>query len=247
MSDLDQRLRNARSSIGELAVESRALTRAAARVRRRRRGQTAGASALAAVAVASGAAWALSTIDADDRLSRVATQPTAMPGEDEPSPAPITPRRPGVDIRWDDPTASEGGVLVAPEELPAQARQALGQPVDVPNLGSPPKLIRVSGSPGNMGTAALVYDFGQTSDFPDDGRVRLLITRADIDAAGLDEMAASSYPGMTYERFRTPTGEALLMSAEGTGRVLLLKDGLKFDLTGPAVDPEVARRLALRL
>jgi len=244
MTDLDQRLRDARSRAGDLAVDPHDLAAATAAVRRRRRAKAAGAGSLAALVGASGAAAVvlLGTPAGDDRLTGVASQSTAGPQAQQPRPPRAT-----FDIRWDDPTASEGGALATPDELPDLARQALGQPVEAPDLGVPPKLIRVSGSPANMGTAALVYDFGRTDEFPDDGRVILLITPADIDAAGLDELAASFYPGMTYARFRTPTGEAILMSAEGTARVLLLKDGLKFDLTGPALDPEVARRLALRL
>lgn len=244
MTDLlDQRIRRLGADAPLLAVQPAAI-QAAVRSARRRKARRAGLVLAAAVALGGSVSTAaLPGLRGDDRLDSAASTPPEAPRQ-----APVQrPPRTTFETRWDDPTAGEGGVLTNEAELPPLAERAIGQAVSAPALGTSPRLIRVSGTPTNMGTVAVVYDFGTADGFPTDGRVRVLITAAGIDAAELDRMAAGIYPGMSYDRFSIGNGQALLMSANGIGRVLMLRDGLMYDLTGPALPPATARTLANKL
>jgi hypothetical protein len=159
------------------------------------------------------------------------------------SPPPIT-----FEINWDDPLAEDNGEITTTERMPEVAQRRLQIRPQVPAFGQDAKRVRVAGSPGpGRGTVALTYEFPKGDEFPGDGRVRVLISAADITVQDLDVMATDVYPGMTYDRFRAGSLEGILLSANGIGRAILVGGGLKYDVTGPAASPNAVRRLANKL
>lgn len=152
-------------------------------------------------------------------------------------------------IPWDDPEGLDTNLSQA------AATGQLGFPVADPRLGRDPDLVRVSdpsSTPSRNRELIMLFRFPQGSpEFPTDGRVLLTESLADIDASTLQNMAADTAwgPEAVFQLVTFPGGTGLVMSNTNmnVGRVWLLRGGLKYDLTGPALSPNTARMLAERL
>jgi hypothetical protein len=150
-------------------------------------------------------------------------------------------------INWDRPV--QDGIDTTLDR--AKADGQLPFDVSAPRFGRAAATVQVTRPDHPEATGrflALVFKFPESPDYPTDGRVLLQESvQAPMTAADLDVMAQDTYPGMTYTRFTASGGEGILLSANGIGRVILLRRGIKYDLTGPALTPQQARQLAQQL
>jgi hypothetical protein len=90
---------------------------------------------------------------------------------------------------------------------------------------------------------AFVYEFPTGPDFPTDGRISVIQAPTDQTDADLRTMVESNGPG--HFRLVTVSGRpAVLIEADGIGRVRLIQSGVVIDITGPAAPPETVVRLA---
>jgi len=95
---------------------------------------------------------------------------------------------------------------------------------------------------------AYVYRFPLGVDFPTDGRIRVLeyatsSTEADV------EGVAKNAPGPPEDFVvLTVSGHrALLVQADGVGRIQYIQNGVMYDITGPAAPTDVVKKLAAQL
>lgn len=95
--------------------------------------------------------------------------------------------------------------------------------------------------------AVFVYDFPPGQGIGEDGRVRVLegITDAPDDLFG---QIVASHVGLTdesmYDLALVGGRDALLIHTDAIGRVRFVRNGVYFDVTGPALAPDTALALA---
>lgn len=99
-----------------------------------------------------------------------------------------------------------------------------------------------------MRAVAYVYHFPVGKDFPIDGRVRVLEYATQVTESQLEAVAANPPgPADDFHVIRVNGHGALLVEANGIGRVQFIEHGIMFDVTGPAVSPQEARKLASQI
>lgn len=159
---------------------------------------------------------------------------TASPPTSRPHP------RPAID--WSRPLVN--GVPSSRAAARTQGRLAF-DPV-VPRWAVPESAVHVTDPRADdpaHAAVAFVYDFPQGPDFPTDGRVVLLQTPTELTDADLVTMAAAN--GAEHFRIVDIGGRpALVIEADGIGRVRLIRRGVAFDVTGPATPAATVVRLA---
>jgi len=90
-----------------------------------------------------------------------------------------------------------------------------------------------------------VYHFQTGRAFPVDGRVVVLEYQAGVTEAQLEAVAADPPgPAADFTVIRVDGHGALLVHANGIGRVQFILHGVMYDVTGPAVSPQEAQYLA---
>jgi hypothetical protein len=145
-------------------------------------------------------------------------------------------------INWDSPLP--GGK--ASSAWTARADGRLPFSPDSPQFGVRPALVQVT-SPASAGLRAIayVYHFPAGSAFPVDGRVRVLEYQVGATEEHLEAVAANPPgPAADFTVIRVNGHGALLVHANGIGRVQFILHGVMYDVTGPAVSPQEAERLA---
>jgi hypothetical protein len=179
------------------------------------------ALALLAVVPACGSAAA-------DRLQGAPSSPGAVP-------------RGGRAIDWSHPLAAGR----ASSRTEARAAGRLGFDPIVPSWSVREKAVEVSDPAVDPAHAAvaLVYEFPTGPDFPADGRVTVVETPTDQTDTDLATMVESN--GAEHFHLIQVNGRpAVLIEANGIGRVRLLRHGVVIDITGPATTPDTVVRLA---
>jgi hypothetical protein len=147
-------------------------------------------------------------------------------------------------VNWDAPLSD--GITT---DL-ASARQVGQLPFAVhqPRFPASPRRIQVEDPRIDEGRSVwFAYDFGRSAKLPTDGRVTVYERLAtDADAAALRGMAAEDYPGDLEVTLIDVPGATLatLHTGSGLGRAIVIRDGLRFDISGPALTAEVALELA---
>ncbi len=148
----------------------------------------------------------------------------------------------GPRINWDSPLpagkASSTGTAQADGRLPFSPA--------VPQFGMRPILVQVTGtaSPGPR-TVAYVYHFPAGKAFPADGRVVVIEYQVEVTERQLEAVAAHPPgPAADFTAIRINGHGALLVHANGIGRVQFILHGVMYDVTGPAVSPREAEHLA---
>lgn len=115
----------------------------------------------------------------------------------------------------------------------------------VPRFAVPERAVEVvdaAGIDGIHGSVAFIYEFETGPDFPVDGRVVVIEGVTDQTVADIPAIVASN--GSQFHEVVVGGEPALLIEGGGVGRVRLFRDGVVIDVTGPAVSPEMAMRLA---
>ena len=93
---------------------------------------------------------------------------------------------------------------------------------------------------------ALVYTFPTGPDFPSNGQVVMVQRRTDETEASFDEIVRSN--GSDNFRVIQINGHpALLVEADGIGRVRVIRGGVLIDITGPATPSASVVKLATEL
>ena len=148
----------------------------------------------------------------------------------------------GPRINWDSPLP--GGKASSTRTARADGRLPFAP--TVPQFGLPPTLVQVTGPASNdQRTVAYVYHFPTGNAFPVDGRVRVLEYQASITEKQLEAVAANPPgPAADFTVIMINGHGALLVHANGVGRVQFIEHGVMYDVTGPAVSPEEAEHLA---
>lgn len=173
--------------------------------------------------------------------SRAATAPPSQASAVVGS-APADDEGPAID--WDHPIV--GGL--AATSVDAAAIGGLSINPHVPSFGRAPVFVQVT-DPAKYGQAqrgvAYVFHFPASAAFPRDGRVRVLEQTAPDDPSYLQDIAANppGDPG-DFSMITVNGVPALLVQANGIGRVQFIRDGILYDITGPAVSPAEAIKLA---
>lgn len=154
------------------------------------------------------------------------------------------PPKEGPVVNWDKP------FFDGPQTSVAGARTAGRLPFlpSLPRLPRPPVRIQVTNpgtTPPEQRAVAIVYRFPIGPDFPTDGRVVVEESATGQTVAGL-EATVEDPPGPAEDfRMIDVAGERALLSQHGgVGRVTFIRHGVTFDITGPAVSPAMAVRLA---
>jgi hypothetical protein len=160
------------------------------------------------------------------------------PPMSSPSPALPPPHR----IDWDHPL----GASVASTRVDAKAQGRLPFDPIVPTWAVPESAVYVSDPsriPPEHAAAAFVYRFPTGRDFPTSGQVVMLQRRTDETEASFEEIARSN--GADHFSVIEINGRpALLVEADGIGRVRLIRNGVVIDITGPATPPASVVKLA---
>lgn len=148
----------------------------------------------------------------------------------------------GPRINWDSPLpggkASSTGTAQADGRLPFSPA--------VPQFGLRPILVQVTGTaPTGARTVAFVYRFPAGKAFPADGRVVVLEYQDEVTETQLEAVTANPPgPAADFTVIRINGHGALLVHANGIGRVQFILHGVMYDVTGPAVSPREAEHLA---
>jgi len=145
-----------------------------------------------------------------------------------------------LNINWDNP---EGNAtpLAAPSD--AAAPGVVGFRPVIPKLAAP--IARTLISPtGDLAHRSLyfIFHFPSGPDFPSDGH--LVVTEypsSRIDPSGFGDVAAE-WPGTSVITIRG--SQALLFNRLGVGRLMMALNDVAIDISGPAVSPQVVRRIA---
>lgn len=119
-----------------------------------------------------------------------------------------------------------------------------------PHFSRNPVLVEVSNpeTPPVWPAVAYVYRFPIGKDFPVDGRVRVLEDATPVTEPQLEAVAANPPgPADNFHVIRVNGHGALLVEANGIGRVQFILHGIMFDVTGPAVSPQEAEYLASQI
>jgi hypothetical protein len=131
----------------------------------------------------------------------------------------------------------------------ARAQGRLSFDPIVPTWAVPESAVYVSDPariPAEHAAVAFVYDFGTGPDFPADGKVVMVQRRTDESEASFDEIARTNGPDH-FHVIVVNGRPALLVEADGIGRVRIIRNGVLVDITGPATPPESVVRLASAL
>ncbi|MDX6255090.1 MAG: hypothetical protein QOJ11_1424 [Frankiales bacterium] len=144
-------------------------------------------------------------------------------------------------VDWD--ARLTGGVATSVAQLASVGK--LNFPVLIPTFGIPPKRAEVTTARTDPVAKRVVlhYDFGVTKAFPVDGRVVVnesptVMTVADLTTLGVPNS------GLVNKLITVAGKPAVLLSANGQGRVLFVRDGTLVDIAGPALSPAMAMKLA---
>ncbi len=119
----------------------------------------------------------------------------------------------------------------------------------VPSFGLAPQVVQVS-DPARVVAAdrsvAFVYRFPTGPDFPTNGRVLVKESTATMTNETLRATAAdpAGSAAVKFRMIRVGSTPALLTTSSGAGRVQFVRDGVEYDVTGPAVSPAEVQRLA---
>jgi hypothetical protein len=147
-------------------------------------------------------------------------------------------------INWDEPLP--GGIVSS-----AMSARTVGQLPFAPTLPRfplQPALIEVtnaSTTAPDWRTIAYVYRFPLGPDFHGDGRVRVLEYQTKVTESQLEAVAANPPgPPADFRVIRVNGHGALLVQGNGVGRVQYILNGIMYDVTGPAISPAEAERLA---
>ena len=148
----------------------------------------------------------------------------------------------GPTINWDTPIPD--GTTVS-DMAEAQRVGELPWTPQLPPFGLDPVKIQVA-DPNEFRSVALVYHFATGVDFPTDGRVRVLETKADITEQDLlDVVKNPPGPPEDFSDITLSGGQSALLVAEsGVARVQFIKDNVQYDVFGPALSPAEAIKLA---
>jgi hypothetical protein len=154
----------------------------------------------------------------------------------------------GPRINWDSPLP--GGRSSSMRMARADGRLPFSP--TMPQFGIGPRLVQVS-NPADTGTpdlrtVAFVYYFPIGKAFPVDGRVSVLEYQTKVTEKQLEAVAANPPgPAEDFTVIRINGHGALLVHANGIGRVMFVLHGVMYDLTGPAVSPQEAEHLARQI
>jgi len=158
-----------------------------------------------------------------------------------PSELPVRPRPPR-QVDWDHPLAAS----VPSSRSQARAHAQLSFDPIVPAWAVPESAVYVSDRsriPPEHRSVAFVYTFPTGPDFPTNGRVVMVQRRTDETEASFDEIVRTN--GSDNFRVIDVKGKpALLVEANGIGRVRMIRNGVLVDITGPATPPASVVKLA---
>lgn len=152
----------------------------------------------------------------------------------------------GPAINWDMPIPT--GLVVSADE--AQLVGKLSFTPIAPAFAEAPVRVIVSDpalEAEELRAAVFVYDFPPGQGIGEDGRVRVLegITDAPDDLFG---QIVAGHVGLAdeslYDLALVGGRDALLIHTDAIGRVRFVRDGVYFDVTGPALAPDTALALA---
>lgn len=166
-------------------------------------------------------------------------------------PAPIESGLPQVGARddhfdWERP----GGALAKTTTL--ERAKADGQlPFDIPPLRMPgrPAVVVVADPlavPAPMRSVYVMYRMPRSADFPEDGRIALIMKPTESTAQTLRDMAAHNKPEGSHVLVTIRNAEVLLVQNEqrSSGYVTYSKDGVLYKVVGPRLTPAAARKYA---
>jgi hypothetical protein len=160
--------------------------------------------------------------------------PTATP---QPTAAPLADKGPLID--WDHPFGAEG-VSVDPAVLVANP-QALGVRFTVTVPVYPSARLRWV-DVSSHATVAFMFDFSADPRFPTDGRVQVEESAATMTQA---ELILGPRPGQSLTRVGSVI--VVLVQYGGVGNAMFIRDGVLYDVLGPALPPDAAVDLATQL
>jgi hypothetical protein len=148
----------------------------------------------------------------------------------------------GPRINWDSPLP--GGKSSSTRTARADGRLPFAP--TVPRFGIRPALVQVTNPASHdLPAVAYVYNFPAGQAFPVDGRVLVLEYQAEVSEQQLEAVPADPPgPAADFTVIRINGHGALLVHANGIGRVQFVQHGVMYDVTGPAVSPQEAEHLA---
>lgn len=175
------------------------------------------------------------------------TQPTGITEGPTPLPAPAEENDPP-QINWDEPIP--GGITIPAATIGSVPGGLSFTPTVLMAMGEP-ALVRIT-NPLEWGlddrTVAFLWRLGTGVVASDDRRVVLYEKKADITSANLQAIADNPPGPKENYKIVTINGEkALFNFYNNIGRVRLIHDGVLYDLTGPALPPDDALRLAAKI
>jgi hypothetical protein len=150
-------------------------------------------------------------------------------------------------INWDRPLP--GGVVAS--AITARTVGRLAFTPSLPRFALRPTLVEVtnaSATAPNWRAVAYVYRFPLGPGFRGDGRVRVLEYQTKVTESQLEAVAANPPgPPADFRVIRVNGHGALLVQGNGIGRVQYILKGVMYDVTGPAISPAAAERLAAQI
>jgi len=147
----------------------------------------------------------------------------------------------GPKINWDAPLGEAKGT--SPSAVAKDG--ALTFTPRTPQFSIAPVTVQVS-HPDQA--VAYVYRFPLGVDFPTDGRIRVLeyaTSSTETDLEGVVKNAPG--PPEDFAVLTVAGHRALLVQADGVGRIQYIHNGVMYDITGPAAPTAVVKKLAAQL
>jgi hypothetical protein len=144
-------------------------------------------------------------------------------------------------VDWD--ARLTGGVTTSVGQLASVGK--LNFPVLIPAFGIPPTRAEVTTASTDPAAKRVVlhYDFGVSAAFPVDGRVVVNESPTVLSVADLATLGVPN-SGLVNTLVTVAGKPAVLLTANGQGRVLFVRDGTLVDIAGPDLSPAMAVKLA---
>ena len=156
-----------------------------------------------------------------------------------------SPKDEGPVVNWDMPFGA--GPVVPDVATAVKVGHLAFRPV-VPHFDQAPTLLQVSARP-DIPTLAVVYRFPLGGGFTTDGRVSLTESAADMSNDAV--LATVDNPPGPRDDFTVVdlgrSQKALLIHAQGLGRVRFVRDAVMYDIAGPGLTPDEALVLGRQL
>lgn len=153
-----------------------------------------------------------------------------------------------ITIDWDNPLQNAVDVPAPTSGSLAQAAQTTGQLgfiPSVPALGTATKAVTTDPTKTSAAARTMAFIFHLPASFglTGDNRVVVQETPTTQNSSVFDDILAESQDPSEFAVLKYRGDKALLVTGQGTSRLMFIHNGLMIDIAGPAIPPVVVQQL----